>query len=378
MSEMQKQRLQLIEDNLIVLQWRLKNSNLLAPGFRSGLAVSDARVAKILTAEHADFDYFPGLSLQSGAVAAKIKKVQLSPTLPAGKSSFPLPDRTTFLIYAARDGQIRITPRLVNHADWFAAYSLKRAPNETIAAGLLVQDQPIEFAARAGEEYSLHLAPHTNIGYELQIAGATVAKGRFDAATGVLTLRDEGAPVYVYGDEKSVFDETGGALITTASSLSTLRRKFRNVQVLNLDEKWRFLPAAATGQPVWGSNFNDGDWTELNTGNWWQRQGFPDYHGPAWYRKVFDAPALEAGRRAMLHFGGVDGSAVVYLNGQKLGSHLVGPDYSGWNEPFSFDVTKVLRPGQNTLAVQVTSKSSDTASGINESVNLLIGEEVKR
>ena len=54
----------------------------------------------------------------------------------------------------------------------------------------------------------------------------------------------------------------------------------------------------------------------------------------------------ETGKRTILHFGAVDETSEVYLNGQLLGKH------EGGYLPFSFDVTEVLA-AENTLVVKV-------------------------
>jgi hypothetical protein len=70
--------------------------------------------------------------------------------------------------------------------------------------------------------------------------------------------------------------------------------------------------------------------------------------GVAWYRTTFDRPDLALGRRALLRFGACDYFAEVFVNGQRVGTH------EGGYTPFTFDVTDVLRPGANELAVRVT------------------------
>jgi len=68
-----------------------------------------------------------------------------------------------------------------------------------------------------------------------------------------------------------------------------------------------------------------------------------------WYRVEFEVPA-EAPKYATLRFEGVDYFAKVWLNGELLGEH------EGYIEPFSFDVTKMLRrDGPNVLVVCVSS-----------------------
>src|SRR5690606_7038772 len=59
MTEIQRQRLQLIEDNIIVLQWRLKNAGLLPANYSSALSHSNTQVVDLITAQHDDFHRFP-------------------------------------------------------------------------------------------------------------------------------------------------------------------------------------------------------------------------------------------------------------------------------------------------------------------------------
>ena len=64
-----------------------------------------------------------------------------------------------------------------------------------------------------------------------------------------------------------------------------------------------------------------------------------------WYRRTFRIPDAWNGKRVLLHFGAVDWEASVYVNGRRLGRHRGGYD------PFTFDVTKALRDGENELVV---------------------------
>ena len=63
-----------------------------------------------------------------------------------------------------------------------------------------------------------------------------------------------------------------------------------------------------------------------------------------WYRKTFTAPE---GERVLLHFGAVDWKSTVFVNGQEVGTHTGG--YTG----FSYDITSLLKPGENELTVRV-------------------------
>ena len=64
------------------------------------------------------------------------------------------------------------------------------------------------------------------------------------------------------------------------------------------------------------------------------------------YRRLFVIPDSFAGKRIFLHFGAVDQTCTVYLNGEELGSH------SGGYIPFSFDVTDKLTEGENEIYLE--------------------------
>jgi beta-galactosidase len=67
-----------------------------------------------------------------------------------------------------------------------------------------------------------------------------------------------------------------------------------------------------------------------------------------WYRRVFDLPASDAGRRIALEFDGVFRHAMVIFNG-----HYLGENFSGY-APFRFDVTDLANLGEkNVLTVRV-------------------------
>jgi len=86
-----------------------------------------------------------------------------------------------------------------------------------------------------------------------------------------------------------------------------------------------------------------------------QRPELLYYEGSVWYRKQFDFAGLQPGEHAFVRFGAVNYRADVYLNGKKLGVHV------GGFTPFSFEVTKLLKPGTNSLVVKVDNKRSKDA-----------------
>ena len=67
-----------------------------------------------------------------------------------------------------------------------------------------------------------------------------------------------------------------------------------------------------------------------------------------WYERTFTVPAKWRKNKVLLHFGAVDWSAEIWVNGIKVGSH------TGGYTPFSLDITSALRKsGRQTLTVKV-------------------------
>lgn len=117
--------------------------------------------------------------------------------------------------------------------------------------------------------------------------------------------------------------------------------------------------------------FDDRSWTDIAIAKAWEPQGI-NHDGFAWYRRTFKAPAKPARLNAAeLLFEGVDESAWVWLNGVYIGDHDLGLD--GWNLPFSLDVTKLLKWGDdNQLTVRV--HDSTMAGGIWKPITLEVLE----
>ncbi|HEX7573196.1 MAG TPA: glycoside hydrolase family 2 TIM barrel-domain containing protein [Bacteroidota bacterium] len=85
-----------------------------------------------------------------------------------------------------------------------------------------------------------------------------------------------------------------------------------------------------------------GDW---NT----QRAELYYYEGTVWYRKRFEYNPAK-GNRQFLHFAAVNYEAVVFLNGKEIGKHV------GGFTPFNFEVTGLIKSGENSIVVKVDNK----------------------
>lgn len=81
--------------------------------------------------------------------------------------------------------------------------------------------------------------------------------------------------------------------------------------------------------------------------------GDPGFHPNLWYRRSFTLPDSWRGKRIQLHFGAVNYWAQVWVNGQLAGRH------EGGHVPFRFDVTTLLKPGENVLVVRSATRPTD-------------------
>ena len=133
----------------------------------------------------------------------------------------------------------------------------------------------------------------------------------------------------------------------------------------NFQKTGNFLPAGAIA-------FDDSDWTSINLPHDWAIE-LPFTNDPAlmskgfyplgrtypatsvgWYRRVFELPASDAGKRITIEFDGAYRETMVVVNGFYIGRH------SGGYDPFSFDVTDFVNPGgRNVLLVRVDATLSD-------------------
>jgi len=181
MTPTQKKRLGMIEDNLILLQWRLRNARLWKEGQPSQLYRTDQQIADILEAKHDEIDYFPGVIPRPKSKEVillekqKIQQIQLTPDQPAqilsfnADSSSVLPKENIYRISVTEDSKVHVLPVSVDHASTFATYVVFNSQKETVTSGLLVKDRPIEFAARAGQAYYLYVTARNGIGYQLSL-----------------------------------------------------------------------------------------------------------------------------------------------------------------------------------------------------------------
>jgi hypothetical protein len=128
--------------------------------------------------------------------------------------------------------------------------------------------------------------------------------------------------------------------------------------VVPLDAGWRFQRADVAGAQT--PAFDDTAWAAVTLPHTYNavdgEAGGAYYRGPAWYRRTVElAPSPSAPRR-FLEFDGAALAADVWVNGQLAGHH------EGGYARFRLDVSPLLKPGLNTLAVRVDNASLPTVA----------------
>lgn len=81
--------------------------------------------------------------------------------------------------------------------------------------------------------------------------------------------------------------------------------------------------------------------------------GYTDYIPSVWYRRTFELTEDEISGRILLHFGALDDTATVWVNGEEAGRHR------GGYTPFTLDVTKLVKQGENVLTVHADDNVKD-------------------
>ncbi|MBM4062738.1 MAG: hypothetical protein FJ265_16835, partial [Planctomycetes bacterium] len=121
--------------------------------------------------------------------------------------------------------------------------------------------------------------------------------------------------------------------------------------LLRLDGTWRFL-AAAPADLAQTTAATAAAWPTIQVPGEWAMQGFAVAAGkPAAYFRAFTLPADWAGHEVRLRFHCVHSACEVWLNGRSVGTH------EACFVPFELDVTDAVVPGENRLALAVTSES---------------------
>jgi beta-galactosidase len=155
--------------------------------------------------------------------------------------------------------------------------------------------------------------------------------------------------------------------------LAIASQKAQSPWYRSLNGAWKFhgsLRPADRPTEFYRPDYDDSSWRAIPVPSNWQLHGFDipiysniiypwpqdskaapnvpkDYNPVGSYRRTFVMPEGWNGRTVYLHFAGVDSAFYAWVNGVKIG-------YSEDSRtPAEFDITKHLKPGMNTIAVEV-------------------------
>ncbi len=81
--------------------------------------------------------------------------------------------------------------------------------------------------------------------------------------------------------------------------------------------------------------------------------GYKDFMSSVWYKRTVNITSEQLGGLVYLHFGAVDYKATVYVNGKVAGSH------KGGYVSFKFDITDLLREGENVIVLHAEDDERD-------------------
>jgi len=105
------------------------------------------------------------------------------------------------------------------------------------------------------------------------------------------------------------------------------------------------------------------------------RTGALPYIGVGWYRKTFELPDFQKGKKALLVFDGAMSEPQVFINGEKVGEWKYGYSY------FYFDISDYLNAGEkNLLAVRLENHEESSrwypGAGIYRKVQIIVKDDV--
>ena len=132
-----------------------------------------------------------------------------------------------------------------------------------------------------------------------------------------------------------------GGIVMSAAPATPLR--------ISLDGTWLFTADSTHAGPAekwYRPDLDRSKWQKVQTPDFWEAYpGLAKYDGWGWFFRTFrvDAPV----QPLSIHFAGVDDDAEVWVNGVSIGEH------TGYSDPFVMDLSNVVKPGENTIAVLV-------------------------
>ena len=226
--------------------------------------------------------------------------------------------------------------------------------------------------------------------YYMAVNGAQVSMTTDAAAASTFTLTEvapENLPMPDYWEDETIFEENkepGHATYMPYATTAAMRADERyhlpwldptKARFLSLNGTWKLYyvddPSKRPGeQAFWADNADVSKWDTISVPSCLEMKGYGDPYyvnvdypfedNPPYinmrgglpepvasYRRTFTLPEGWDAMRTFLHFDGIYSAAYVWVNGQYVGYT------QGANNDAEFDLTKVVRKGDNNISVQV-------------------------
>jgi beta-galactosidase len=146
--------------------------------------------------------------------------------------------------------------------------------------------------------------------------------------------------------------------------------RYNAASFLSLNGKWKFhfsdIPEG-TPENFFTEGFNDSRWDTIHVPSNWEMQGFGDpifrnvstpfhpnppfvpreYNPTGSYRRTFNIPGSWKGKEVFLRLEKTASASFVWINGKEVGYN------EGSQEPAEYNISKYLKPGRNTIAINV-------------------------
>ena len=145
----------------------------------------------------------------------------------------------------------------------------------------------------------------------------------------------------------------GAVLLGCTDQANSVLPWRRSDQVLH--ERWLFLPQDVPNAT--DLNLDESSWNSITVPHTFNaldgQDGGDNYlRAPTWYRTHIEISTRQTGQRRYVQFDGANSTAVLYVNGRRIGDHR------GGFSSFRFDITDALHDGDNLLAVRVDNSAA--------------------
>ncbi len=163
-----------------------------------------------------------------------------------------------------------------------------------------------------------------------------------------VSLQGQNPPLMAYTEEGIFFLEEGTFELKGSGKSETVENK---IPVQNIAGEWNVTFPEGWGAPPSEKFPALISWTRS------QDPGIRYFSGTATYTKTFalGGPQPPTGKRLYLDLGDLQKVGDVWLNGKHLGI--------AWAKPYEFDITDVVRSGQNDLKVEISNTWSNRLTG---------------